>query len=61
MRRAGASPHPPAGATTIIVASGLLATWSKMFYPLVGVLPITIAGWCLNHVIGVPSPRWAAD
>jgi CBS-domain-containing membrane protein len=55
------SAHPPAGATTIIVASGLLATWEKMGYLLVGVALITVAGWCLNHLMGVPSPRWAAD
>ncbi len=54
------SAHPPAGATTIIVASGLLATVHDMVFLLIGVLLLTIAGWCLNHVLGVPAPRWAA-
>lgn len=55
------SAHPPAGATTIIVASGLLATLHDMVFLLIGVLLLTVAGWCLNHLLGVPSPRWAAQ
>jgi CBS-domain-containing membrane protein len=52
--------HPPAGATTIIVASGLLATVHDMAFLLIGVLLLTIAAWCLNHLLGVPAPRWTA-
>jgi CBS domain-containing membrane protein len=52
--------HPPAGATTIIVASGLLHTPRQMLDVLIGVLLLTIAGWCLNRAMGVPAPRWAA-
>jgi CBS domain-containing membrane protein len=51
--------HPPAGATTIIVASGLLATPRTMGILLLGVLLMTIAGWLLNHAMGIPSPRWS--
>ena len=54
------SAHPPAGATTIIVASGLLATYHKMLFLFIGVLLLTVAGWCLNHLLGVPAPRWRA-
>jgi CBS domain-containing membrane protein len=54
------SAHPPAGATTIIVASGLLAEPRQMLDVLVGVLLLTIAGWCLNRLLGVPAPVWAA-
>jgi len=54
------SAHPPAGATTIIVASGLLANAHNMAFLLLGVLLLTIAAWCLNHLLGVPAPRWAA-
>jgi CBS domain-containing membrane protein len=54
------SAHPPAGATTIIVASGLLAKphqWVDLF---VGVVLLTVAGWILNRLLGVPAPVWAA-
>ena len=44
------SAHPPAGATTIIVASGLLAKPHQILDILIGVLLLTIAGW-------VPEPR----
>jgi CBS domain-containing membrane protein len=52
--------HPPAGATTIIVASGLLHTPRQMGDVLVGVVLLTIAGWLLNRAMGVPAPMWAA-
>lgn len=52
--------HPPAGATTIIVSSGLLADGDQMLAVAVGVLIVTAAGWLLNRAMGVPAPRWAA-
>ena len=52
--------HPPAGATTIIVSSGLLAETSEVGAVAVGVLLITGAGWGLNRLLGVPAPLWAA-
>jgi CBS-domain-containing membrane protein len=52
--------HPPAGATTIIVASGLLAQVSQMAAVLVGVALLTLAGWLLNRLLGVPAPLWRA-
>ncbi len=54
------SAHPPAGATTIIVASGLLAKPRQLLDIVIGVLLLTIAGWCLNRLMGVPAPAWAA-
>jgi CBS domain-containing membrane protein len=52
--------HPPAGATTIIVASGLLHTPRQLLDIFVGVVLLTIAGWCLNRAMGVPAPVWGA-
>jgi CBS-domain-containing membrane protein len=52
--------HPPAGATTIIVASGLLATVDQMAAVLAGVALLTLAGWLLNRALGVPAPAWRA-
>jgi CBS domain-containing membrane protein len=54
------SAHPPAGATTIIVASGLLAKPHQMLDVFIGVVLLTIAGWCINRALGVPAPVWAA-
>jgi CBS-domain-containing membrane protein len=52
--------HPPAGATTIIIASGLLARPRQMADVLIGVVLLTLAGWILNRLMGVQAPRWAA-
>jgi len=54
------SAHPPAGATTIIVASGLLDEPRQLLAVAVGVLILTAASHGLNRVMGVPVPRWAA-
>jgi CBS-domain-containing membrane protein len=53
--------HPPAGATTIIVASGLLSDADQMLAIAGGVLLLTVAGWVLNRALGVPAPMWAAS
>jgi len=53
--------HPPAGATTIIVASGLLSDARQMLAIAAGVLLLTVAGWVLNRALGVPAPMWAAS
>ena len=52
--------HPPAGATTIIVGSGLLAEADQILAVVVGVVLVTLAGWLLNRALGVPAPMWAA-
>lgn len=54
------SAHPPAGATTIIVASGLLAHPRQWLDILIGVLLLTIAGLVINRSFGVPAPIWSA-
>lgn len=53
------SPHPPAGATTLIVSLGLIATLPQMGALAVGVLLLTLIGWLLNRALGVPVPAWA--
>ena len=52
--------HPPAGATTIIVASGLLAQPDQLVAVAVGVSIVTVAGVALNRVMGVPAPVWTS-
>jgi CBS domain-containing membrane protein len=51
--------HPPAGATTIIVSSGLLHKPHQLVAVFVGAAAITAAGWILNRAMGVPAPVWA--
>lgn len=52
------APHPPAGATTLIVSLGLLTTPTQLTSLAAGVVLITIAGWCTNRLLGVPMPVW---
>ena len=52
--------HPPAGATTIIVASGLLDEPEQLAAVAAGVLILTVAGVLLNRAMGVPAPAWRA-
>ena len=54
------SAHPPAGATTIIVSSGLLAKPHQVAAVAVGVLIITAGSLVLNRLLGIPAPLWAA-
>lgn len=54
------SAHPPAGATTMIVALGLLSSGREIAAVAVGVVIVTVAGWLLNRALGVPAPVWAA-
>ena len=46
--------HPPAGATTLIVSLGLLATPRALFVMALGVVLLTAVSWGLNRVSGVP-------
>ena len=52
--------HPPAGATTVIVSAGLLHTAPQLAALAGGVALLTLSAHVLNHVLGVPAPRWAA-
>jgi CBS domain-containing membrane protein len=51
--------HPPAGATTIIVSSGLLEKSHQIVAVAAGVVIITAGSWALNRLLGIPAPRWA--
>lgn len=50
--------HPPAGATTVIVALGLLDTPEQMAVLALGVLLVAIPAGIINRLCGVPSPLW---
>jgi CBS-domain-containing membrane protein len=50
-------PHPPAGATTLIVSLGILTTPPQLLSMAGAILLITAAGWGLNVLLGTkPAP-----
>jgi hypothetical protein len=51
--------HPPAGATTVIVALGLLDTGHQMIILAIGVLLVVIPAGIINRLLGVPAPLWS--
>lgn len=53
--------HPPAGATVLIVSLGLLQTLPELLALVVGVVILTVAGWLVNRLAGVPMPAWSAE
>jgi CBS-domain-containing membrane protein len=55
------SAHPPAGATTIIVSSGLLDDPVQLVAVIVGVAILTAVSLGLNRLLGVPAPLWASQ
>ncbi|WP_394250691.1 HPP family protein [Arthrobacter pityocampae] len=54
------TPHPPAGATTLIISLGILTSTSDLLSMAGAILFITLLGWGLNTVLGATpalSPR----
>lgn len=51
--------HVPAGATTLLVALGVVHRAIDLVYVFAGVVLICVAGWILNHLAGIPSPLWS--
>jgi hypothetical protein len=48
-----ARPHPPAGASTLIVSLGILTTPAQLGTMMLAVLLLTAAGWGLNTALGL--------
>jgi hypothetical protein len=44
----------------LIVSLGLLTKPIEMAMIVVGVVILTVAGWVINRVSGVPVPAWAS-
>jgi CBS domain-containing membrane protein len=53
------APHPPAGATALIVSLGLLATPVDLLSLALGVALVTAVAWALNRALGIPVPVWS--
>jgi CBS-domain-containing membrane protein len=50
--------HPPAGATTLIVALGILAKPQYLVAIEAAVVLLTALAWALNHLAGLDYPLW---
>ncbi len=52
------APHPPAGATTLIVSLGILTSTAELVTMALAVLLVTVLGVALNRLLGVRQPVW---
>lgn len=50
--------HPPAGATTLIVALGLVRRPAELVVLVVGVALLTVQAWGINNLAGRDHPLW---
>lgn len=57
--KAVGTPHPPAGATTLIVSLGLLTAPAELLAIAAGVVLVTVLSVALNRLLGVRQPLWA--
>lgn len=52
-------PHPPAGATTLIVSLGILTRPDQLAVLMLGVLLLLAQGFAINRLAGLAYPAWA--
>ena len=52
-------PHPPAGATTLIVSLGLLREPWQLCVLMIAVVLMVVQGYVINRLAGLDYPRWA--
>ena len=53
------SPHPPAGATTLIISLGILTKPWQLLLLLVAVVLLTMQAFAINRLAGIPYPLWS--
>jgi CBS-domain-containing membrane protein len=53
------TPHPPAGATTMIISLGILREPWQLVVLMVAVLLLTLQALVINRLAGLPYPLWA--
>ena len=53
------APHPPAGATTLIVSLGILRTLPQLGVLMLAVVLLTAQGFIINRAAGIDYPLWA--
>ncbi len=52
------APHPPAGATTLIISLGILTKPWQLLLLMVAVLLLTLQAFVINRLAGIPYPLW---
>lgn len=52
-------PHPPAGATTLIISLGILTRPWQMVVLMLAVALLALQGLAINRLAGIPYPVWA--
>lgn len=52
------SPHPPAGATTLIISLGILTAPWKLVLLMGAVIVLTLQAFVINRLAGIPYPLW---
>ncbi len=52
-------PHPPAGATTLIVSLGIMRTPVDLAVLMLAVVLLTVQGFVINRLAGIDYPLWA--
>ena len=51
-------PHPPAGATTLIVSLGILREPEQLLVLMVAVMLLVVQGFVINRLAGIACPLW---
>lgn len=52
-------PHPPAGATTLIVSLGIMADPAQLVFLMLGVVLLLVQGFVINRLAGLDYPLWS--
>ena len=52
-------PHPPAGATTLIVSLGILREPEQLAVLMLAVVLLVVQGFVINRLAGIEYPVWA--
>lgn len=52
-------PHPPAGATTLIVSLGIFHEVRQLVILMVAVALLVVQGFVINRLAGIPYPVWS--
>jgi CBS-domain-containing membrane protein len=55
------APHPPAGATTLIVSLGILPDPVDLAVLMLAVVALVGQAYVMNHLAGIDYPRWRAN
>ena len=50
--------HPPAGATTLIVALGIISQPKELLVIEIAVILLTAQAFVINRIAGIPYPLW---